>query len=401
MRRTYIYIRMDERLSGSGSPIVTMMQPAESLMRQDATEGYGPNSPGWRPLPESKMRAVFVVVADVFREQPLQMAFIHRNDVVQQIMSAAFNPTLRRAVLPRAFERGSDWPHLQRSNSYGNLKSVLAVPVKDQKPRSRPEGKRFSQLLDGPQAGRVLGHVEMQDAPTVVADDEETVEHAEGDRWDGEEIHCGDRFPMVTQKCEPTPGWFGTSRRPAHPARDGSFRDIKTQHEKLAMNPRCSPSRILVHDPEDQLANFLRSLSSPNLPPDFRDQPPIHLKTGPVPTDHGFGRDHDERLFPLWPESTDGNPEELVEDAEARPRATPLQHSELLPEHEVLEEEIPAVAEEAEEPSEPEQNQVDMAGVITERWRQGGRYVIDFIVGQSLGEAQARRGLKSGFGQSA
>jgi len=61
------------------------------------------------------------------------MAFIHRNDVIQQISSAAFNPTLRHTILPRAFEGGSDRPDLHGSNSYGNLKSVLPVPVKDQK----------------------------------------------------------------------------------------------------------------------------------------------------------------------------------------------------------------------------------------------------------------------------
>src|SRR5487761_52160 len=133
----------------------------------------------------------------------------------------------------------------------------------------------------------------------------------------------------------------------------------KPQHEKFAVDARRSPGRILTNHSEDQLANLLRSLCSPNWPPDFRDQPPIHLKTGPVPTDHRLGRDHDERLFPLRPKSTDGNPEKLVEDAEARPRAAPLQHGELLPEHKVLEDEIPAATEEAEERSEAEQKQIE------------------------------------------
>ena len=77
-----IYIRMDERLSGSGSPIVTMMQPAESLMREDATGGYGANSPSWRSLPESQMRAVLMVVAEVFREQTFQLAFVDGDYVI-------------------------------------------------------------------------------------------------------------------------------------------------------------------------------------------------------------------------------------------------------------------------------------------------------------------------------
>jgi hypothetical protein len=38
------------------------------------------------------MGAVLVLVADVFREQPFQMTSIHRDDIVQQVSSAAFDP---------------------------------------------------------------------------------------------------------------------------------------------------------------------------------------------------------------------------------------------------------------------------------------------------------------------
>jgi len=93
-----------------------MMQPAESLLRKNAPRGCGANSVVRGSLPQPKMRAVFVIVADVFRKQTFQMTFIHRNDVIQQISSAAFNPTLRYSILPRAFEGRSYWAHLQGSN---------------------------------------------------------------------------------------------------------------------------------------------------------------------------------------------------------------------------------------------------------------------------------------------
>jgi hypothetical protein len=354
-----IYLKMDESLPVSASPIITMMQPAESLMREDATGGYGASSSGRRCLPESKMRAVLIVIADVFREQTFQMAFIHRNDLVQQVPSAAFHPTLRDAVLPRTFKRRRDRPHLQGPNRRGNLESVFPIPVKDQKPGSRLERKRFPQLLDGPQAGRVLGHVEVRDAPTVVANDEKAIEHSESDRGDGEEIHCGDRSPMVSQKREPTLGWFGISRRPAHPAGNGSLRDIKTEHEEFAVDARCAPRWILNNHPEDQLPNLHRCLSSSNPHPNSGDQPPIRTKTRPVPADHRLRRDHDERLFPLRPKSTGGDPEKLVKAAEAGPRAASLQDEELLAEHEVLKYKIPTATEEADEHTESEEENVE------------------------------------------
>jgi hypothetical protein len=60
-----------------------MMQPAESILKKDVPRGCGANSGVGGSLPQPKMRAVFVAVANVFREQTFQMAFIHRNDVIQ------------------------------------------------------------------------------------------------------------------------------------------------------------------------------------------------------------------------------------------------------------------------------------------------------------------------------
>src|SRR5215472_9800642 len=50
------------------------------------------------------------------------------------------------------------------------------------------------------------GHIAVQDAAAIVADEKEAVKHREGDRGDGGEIHRSYSFPMVTKKGEPTLG---------------------------------------------------------------------------------------------------------------------------------------------------------------------------------------------------
>ena len=132
-------------------------------------------------------------------------------------------------------------------------------------------------------AGRMLGDVEVQDASTVMADDEEAIKHTESDGWNGEEIHRCDGFPVVSKKGEPTFGRLGISRRPSHPAGDRSLGDIKTEHEKLAMDARCSPGWVLGNHPEDQLSNFLGCLPSSNPLPDSGNQLPVQTKASPVP----------------------------------------------------------------------------------------------------------------------
>src|ERR1700692_1801741 len=82
----------------------------------------------------------------------------------------------------------------------------------------------------------MLGDIEVQDTPTVVTDDEKAIERAEGDRRNREEVHRGNRFPVITEKGKPAPGRLRICRRPFHATRDGSLRDSKAEHEKLAMD---------------------------------------------------------------------------------------------------------------------------------------------------------------------
>src|SRR5712664_3905095 len=81
----------------------------------------------------------------------------------------------------------------------------------------------------------MLGDIAVQDTPTIVADDEEAIKHAEGDRRNTEEVHRGNRFPVIAEKGKPAHGRLRISRCPFHPTRDRSLRGIKTEHERLAM----------------------------------------------------------------------------------------------------------------------------------------------------------------------
>jgi hypothetical protein len=78
-----------------------------------------------------------------------------------------------------------------------------------------------------------------------------------------------------------------------------------------------------------------------------------------VPADDGFGRDDDEVLLPSRPDPSSDYPEELIEEAEARTRMSTFQHSELLPEHEILQNKIPAATEKANQGSDPEEMQTE------------------------------------------
>lgn len=124
------------------------------------------------------------------------------------------------------------------------------------------------------------------------------------------------------------------------------------------MDARRSPGWVLDDHQKDQLPHFFPRLSSPNLRPYSGDQPPIQTEAGPVPADHRFRGDHDEGLLPTGPDSPSNYPEEFIDEAQDRPWTAPLQHTELLPEREILQDEMPTTTKRASKRSEPEQKQV-------------------------------------------
>src|SRR2546425_354138 len=82
----------------------------------------------------------------------------------------------------------------------------------------------------------MLTNIEVQDAPTVVTDDEKAVQHVEGERRCREEIHRGNGFAMIAQKGQPALRGLRALGRPSHPAGDGGFRDLEAEHEEFTMN---------------------------------------------------------------------------------------------------------------------------------------------------------------------
>jgi hypothetical protein len=142
---------------------------------------------------------------------------------------------------------------------------------------------------------------------------------------------------MVAQKGKPTFGWLGISGSSAHPAGDSSFADIKAEHEKLTMDARSAPRRVLGNHPEDPISHFCRDSFSPEHSACLGYCTPIESKSRSVPPDDSFGTHEDEGLFPAGPESPRDYPEEPIGHSESGPEMPALQNGELLPKDQVFE----------------------------------------------------------------
>ena len=207
MERAYI-LRTGGKSFGLCRPIVTMAQPAQSLLGKHPTRSFAARSAPRCSLLKSKVRAVLMMVG-TYSEQSLQVPLVQSNHVVQQVASAAPHPALRDAILPRTFGMRFAWQLFSWLSPRPSPPSRILIPVKDQISASRLKWKCLPQLLDDPSARRMLRDVEVQDTPTIVADDKEAVEDAEGDRGHGEEVHGRNRFPLDSKEGAPALAWSG------------------------------------------------------------------------------------------------------------------------------------------------------------------------------------------------
>ena len=143
----------------------------------------------------------------------------------------------------------------------------IAVP--EQVARELVKGKCFSQLLSSPLGGRVAGHIEVNNAATIMGQYKKHVKDVETDGGDSEEVD-GDHLREVVLQ-ESTPGLRRRFRAAHHVFTDAGLADVDTEFEQLAMNAGCTPTGILPAHLPDQISclagnDGASGLSVPDLP---------------------------------------------------------------------------------------------------------------------------------------
>jgi len=188
----------------------------------------------------------------------------------------------------------------------------------------------LAQLLDHPGTRRITSNVEMEDTPTVVGNNQEAVQHPQGDGGNGEEVHGHDGFSVIVQKRPPAPSRFWVAWCLPHPARDGSLGDLQAEHCEFPVDAGSMPSGVLREHLENEVA-CLPTDPFPAEPNSVAGEPgPIQAKAGAVPPDHGIRCDHNQGLSPSRPESSAQDPEKLVWGGQSQSAVFRFEYRQLL-----------------------------------------------------------------------
>ena len=195
-------------------------------------------------------------------------------------------------------------------------------------------------MLGNPCARRMPGDIAVQDAPSVMRNHEEAVEHPKRERRHGEEVHRRNSFSVINQKCRPPLRRLRASWGLPHPTQHRSLGDIEAEHLQLTMNPWRTPGWVLGHHAEDKFAYFPAHTFSARTLPMPRQPGPIELEPRPVPANHGVGLYEDQRMLPSRPETTQDHPKQFVRSGKSRMRMSLPQDRKLLPQSQVFKKQI-------------------------------------------------------------
>ena len=175
------------------------------------------------------MNPVVVVVVHVIANEPPQMLFVQRNNMVENLSAAASYPAFRGPVLPRClntralrFEASS----LQEGN---HIRIEFRIVIEDGITIRTSLGKRFTQLLHHPLSSRMTSDVEVQNPAPAMLDYEEAIQELERQRGHGKEVEGDDHLTMVSEEGEPVSGRIAASPQALQISGDGALGDLEAE----------------------------------------------------------------------------------------------------------------------------------------------------------------------------
>ena len=263
------------------------------------------------------------------------MPLIDDDDVVQTFAPDRADDAFDVGILPRRARCRADGRETEGFDGSTERWVEGRVAIVEEEPRVRVVGEGLAELLSGPGGRGVLRHIDMQDAPPVVSQDDEDEEEPAGERGHREEVDGDGRADMVLKECPPgLRGWRPPAR---HQPGDCPLRYLESQLQQLAVNARRAPERVRSGHLSRQASQAGEDLRTPAAW--TRPSGPGPCEAAAMPgDDRGRSDDHQGRL-PVWPRQPEADAEQPIGPANQWLRMGATVHRQLLPQRQVLEDE--------------------------------------------------------------
>ena len=156
-----------------------MMQATDFRNRHDSARVGKLDSPDIRRIfVEREMCASPVIVGKVADEDAAEVPFAQDQDVIQTLTSDGADKSLCKGILPGALRSCQQFSDSHALHALLKHVPVDAVAIAEEIERCAVIRESVHYLLGDPVGSWVLGHVEVDDAPTMVSKDDENEQDA-------------------------------------------------------------------------------------------------------------------------------------------------------------------------------------------------------------------------------
>ena len=156
-----------------------MMQTPDLRNRDDWAEFRRLDWPSVRRvLVEREMSSSAVIVREVRGQDATQVAFAQDDDMIEALAPHGADDPFRKRILPRTPRRREDFSDAQTFDTMSKRLAVDRVAIAEEISRRGVVGEGLHDLLGRPFGGGMLGHVEVDEAPTMVGEHDQDEEDA-------------------------------------------------------------------------------------------------------------------------------------------------------------------------------------------------------------------------------
>jgi hypothetical protein len=168
------------------------------------------------------------------------------------------------------------------------------------------EREGFQDLLRCPGRRGMSRDVEVEDATTVMCQNDKNEENLEPNCWHSEEVHRSQLRHVIVEKG--SPGLRGRTRKAHLVLGDSRLGYVDAQLQQFTVDSRCSPEWIGPAHLLDYLSRLsvdLRSTESRTALPS-----PVQSKAFTMPSHNSSGLHNDETRSPIRPEPRQSDPDQ-------------------------------------------------------------------------------------------
>src|SRR5258708_2546418 len=217
-----------------------MMQATDFWNRDDHAQARWLDwrSVGW-VLVEREMSGSLVIVREVAGQGAAQVSFAQDDDMIETLAADRADEPLRVGVLPRAGGRRQHFTNPHVLQPLPERVTIDAVAIAKEVGRRGVVWEGVDDLLGGPGARGMFGHVEVEDVAALVGEHDEDEEDAQLHGGDREEIDRDEAGHMVGE--ERAPRLRGRWAALRHQPGDGALGQADAEVQQLTGDSPPTP----------------------------------------------------------------------------------------------------------------------------------------------------------------